>query len=66
MREAGERKKKEIIKDKPNIIYILYLSYNVQPKVVVHCSCGAKLFSFDSTNVALFLYFVVLKSYIAF
>ena len=27
------------------------MSYNAQPKVVVHCSCGAKLFDFSSTNV---------------
>ena len=30
-------------------------------QVVVNYSCGAKLFSFGSTDVAIFLYLVVLK-----
>ena len=39
------------------------MSYRAQikPKVVVHYSCGAKLFDFDSTNVTINLYLVVLK-----
>ena len=37
------------------------MSYNAQPKVAVHCSCGAKLFDFGSTNVGIILYLVVLK-----
>ena len=37
------------------------LSYNAQPSLAVHYSCGAKLFGFGSTNVAIFLYLVVLK-----
>ena len=37
------------------------MSYGAQPKVVVHCSCGAKLFGFGSTNVGIVLYLMVLK-----
>ena len=41
------------------------MRYNAQPKVAVHYSCGAKLFDFDSTNVGLILYLMVLKSILA-
>ena len=41
------------------------MRYNAQPKVAVHYSCGAKLFDFDSTNVGLILYLMVLKYFLA-
>ena len=37
------------------------MSYSAQPKVAVHCSCGAKKNGFGSTNVTTFWYLVVLK-----
>ena len=54
-------------KKKKNIyiyIYILlHMSYRAQtkPKVVVHYSCGAKLFDFGSTNIGIILYLIALK-----
>ena len=37
------------------------MNYNAQSKIVVHYNCRVKLFGFGSTNVAIFLYLVVLK-----
>ena len=37
------------------------MSYSAQPKVAVHCSCGAKKYGFGSANVTTFWYLVVLK-----
>lgn len=37
------------------------MSYNAQPLLVVHGSCGDKLFDFSSTNVTINLYLVMLK-----
>ena len=37
------------------------MSYNAQPLLAVHYSCGAKLFDFGSTNVTINLYLMVLK-----
>ena len=39
----------------------LLMSYSAQPLLAVHYSCGAKLFGFVFTNVAINLYLVMLK-----
>lgn len=38
------------------------MSNNAQPFLVVHCSCGAELFSFGFANVGIVLYLMVLKT----
>ena len=42
-----------ILKKKKKKIY--------KPLLAVYCSCGAKIFGFDSTNVTINLYLMVLK-----
>ena len=48
------------------IFYFLPMSYCAQPKIVVHCSYGAKKYGFGSTNAVIFWYLVVLKIAIQF
>ena len=50
-----------------NTIFFFYrMSYCAQPLLAMHCSYGAKLFGFDSTNVTINLYLMVLKIAIKF
>ena len=43
-------------------IYILPFTYHAQPKIAMHCSCGAKKYCFGSTIVGYILSFSSAKN----
>ena len=43
------------------LIVSLAFSYNAQPYKAVHCNCIDKNFTYTTTNVASYLYMMVLK-----
>ena len=67
-RRGREERDKSSVNAKYIYIYIFFLPFsdNAQPKVAVHCNCGAKKYSFVSTIVGYILIFSDAKnSYMA-